>query len=183
MSRTRYYKKKKRSTLTVITKAKELIDITFTYTKNYPKIDRFTLKDKIRNTTLEILELLVEANEVYIDYKLIKDLNKSIKAMKEKKKKMMGSQEVDTNEMLFVEQKLLTLKLTAATELNTRLNKRRDLQNKVFAKLSMLDYYIEISYKKKLINSKKEQIWSEALTDVSNLLGAWIKSDRKRFNY
>ena len=182
MSRSKYYKKRKKSDLRVITKAKELVDVSYNYTENFPNIDRFTLRDKIRNTAIEVVELLVETNEIHIDHKLIRDLNRSIQSVKEKKKLLTGKTKVDINEMIFIEQKLLILKLTAAIEFNSRIKARRDLQNKTFAKLSMMDYYIEISYKKKLINEHKKEVWADVLEDVSNLLGAWVKSDEKRVN-
>ena len=57
--------------MSVMTKAKDLISITFQYTENWPKVDRFTVKDRVRNTALEIYELLITANETFVDFKLL----------------------------------------------------------------------------------------------------------------
>jgi hypothetical protein len=66
--------------MSVMTKAKDLISITFQYIESWPKVDRFTVKDKARNTALEIYELLVTANEAFVDFKLLEGLGKSISA-------------------------------------------------------------------------------------------------------
>jgi hypothetical protein len=86
-------------------------------------------------------------------------------------------------ELLAVENKLLTLRLTLASQSGAGVEKRRDLQGRVFSKISILDYYIQLALKRKLITSRNEERWIEALMDVRNLLGAWIRADRKRYNY
>lgn len=180
MHRTQKYVERKPSEMKVFLKTKELIDITFAYTENWPKIDRFTLKDRVRNIALSILELLAEANEVYIEHKLLGDLYKTIKAIEANKN---NNKKSSIEETLFLENKLLLLKLTAATKLDEKLSLRRSLQNKAFAMINIMDYFIELAYKRKLINENKQERWAGVLEDVSNLLGAWVKSDKKRFDY
>lgn len=165
--------------MTVLTKAKVLITTTFQYTENWPKLDRFTLKDRVRVAALEIYENLVLANETFVDFKLLEDLSKSIKHYEQKKKELS----FDNPLYQSLEQKLTSLRLTAATQLGDRVSKRRDFQGLVFARLSIMDFYIQLAFERKLITSEKEERWCHALTDVRNLLGAWIRADRKRYNY
>ena len=172
----------------VMTKAKELISITFQHTENWPKVDRFTIKDKVRNTALEIYELLVTANETFVDFKLLEDLSKSIKAYEVKRQDLqqvcLKEERLEKHmELIAMDNKLLTLRLTLASQIGDRVTKRRDLQGRVFSKISILDYYIQLALERKLITPKKEERWIEILTDVKNLLGAWIRVDRKRYNY
>lgn len=46
--------------------------------------------------------------------------------------------------------------------------------------LNLLKVHIRISYKYKYITMNNYQTWSNQLTDISNLLGGWIKSCLKR---
>lgn len=50
----------------VITKAKDILTYTFTIAENAPKKFRFTLTTRMHNTSLDILENLILANEIMI---------------------------------------------------------------------------------------------------------------------
>ncbi len=52
--------------LTVITKAKDLCSYVLTITENSPKRFRFTLTSRLQNLSLDVIENLYQANEVYV---------------------------------------------------------------------------------------------------------------------
>lgn len=54
------------SELMVITKAKDIVRYSFTIAENAPKKFRFTLTTRIHNTSLDILENLILANEIML---------------------------------------------------------------------------------------------------------------------
>lgn len=54
------------SELMVITKAKDIVKYTFAIAENSPKKFRFTLVTRIHNTSLDVLENLIFANEVML---------------------------------------------------------------------------------------------------------------------
>lgn len=54
--------------------------------------------------------------------------------------------------------------------------KRIKILNKLDVKLKMLKVMIRISNKKKYISSKNYYAWSKKITNISNMMGAWIKS-------
>lgn len=54
------------SELVVITKAKDLCDYILTVTDKSPKRFRFTLTSRLQNYSLDIIEYLILANEVYV---------------------------------------------------------------------------------------------------------------------
>lgn len=166
---------KKTSEMAIFTKSKELITLTYQLSENWPKKYRFDLTTRIRNTSIDIYEALIEANEIYVDTKLLDDLRKSIDHLKGK---LSNNQ---TNTSPFLEFKLLTLKLTEANKLDERITKRRDIQNQAFASLKKIDYFFTEAYSNKLINAKKWERVSELITEITRLLKAWLKSDRKRF--
>ena len=163
----------------VLTRAKELITLTHKYTTNWPNVDKFTLKDRARLTALGIYENLVTANETFIDFTMLNDLKRSIKHYKNRRDMFPE----DSIQYMLIQLNLTTLKLTTATQLGDQVKARRDIQGAAFTRLSILDYYIQLAYDLKYINDKQEERWCSLLTDVKNLLGAWIKADRKRYNY
>lgn len=57
---------KSKSELEIFTKAKELCDYILTITEKSPKKFRFTLTSRMINTSLEIVEILYGANEIYL---------------------------------------------------------------------------------------------------------------------
>ena len=57
---------KKQSELTVITKAKDLCSYVMTVTQKSPKHFRYTFVNRLQNLTLDIVENLIMANEIYV---------------------------------------------------------------------------------------------------------------------
>ncbi len=47
--------------------------------------------------------------------------------------------------------------------------------NNLDASLNLQKVYIRLSYRYKYINIKNYSTWSESITDICNMLGAWIK--------
>lgn len=58
--------------------------------------------------------------------------------------------------------------------------KRINILNELDVELKMLKVLIRVSYKNKYINSKNYAAWSKKIFNISNLLGAWIKSCQKQ---
>ena len=52
--------------------------------------------------------------------------------------------------------------------------------NKLDIELKVLKMLIRISYKRKYINVNNYEAWSRKITNVSNLMGGWIKSCLKQ---
>lgn len=48
--------------------------------------------------------------------------------------------------------------------------------NKLDVNLKMLKVLVRLSHKKKYINNKNYAAWSRKITDISNLMGGWMKS-------
>ncbi|WP_274968565.1 four helix bundle protein [Succinimonas amylolytica] len=63
------YRKKQQSELTVITRANELCSYIFTVTQKSPKQFRFTFTGRLQNSSLNVLEYLIRANETPLDRK------------------------------------------------------------------------------------------------------------------
>lgn len=63
---------------------------------------------------------------------------------------------------------------------NKACDKRERLKilHKMDVNLKMLKIFIRLSYKNKYINGNNYGAWSRKITNVSNLLGGWIKSCR-----
>ncbi len=59
----------KQDDLIVITKTRKLIEYIFTVTEKSPKKFRYSLIVRLQNLSLDILENLLRANEVFIDTK------------------------------------------------------------------------------------------------------------------
>lgn len=172
-----YSAKKIKNEMEIFLKAKELISNTYLVTETWPKKYRFDFTQRLRNSCLSVYELIIEANEVYIDTKLIDDLRKSIDHWKNEITKNPD------NNNYFLQNKLLMLQITKANKLDERINKRRDKQDKAFAELKKIDFYYSEAFSMKLINVKKWEFLSCLINDLNNLLKAWISSDRKRFKY
>lgn len=58
-------------------------------------------------------------------------------------------------------------------------NEKKELKKIILAKLSMLDFYIERSYKNKIINEKVCKKKCRELENISKLVYGWIRSDSK----
>lgn len=59
--------------------------------------------------------------------------------------------------------------------------KRRELQHKAITKTQMLLYFAQLAAEEKVILPKQYAQISKQGSDVINMLGAWIKSERNRF--
>ena len=59
-------------------------------------------------------------------------------------------------------------------------SKRVIILNELDVDLKMLKVLIRVSYKSKYISSKNYSAWSKKIFNISNLLGAWIKSCLKQ---
>ena len=57
---------KKQSELTVITKAKDLCTYVMTVTQKSPKHFRYTFVNRLQNLSLDIVEKLIRADEIYV---------------------------------------------------------------------------------------------------------------------
>lgn len=62
-----------------------------------------------------------------------------------------------------------------------RFEKRRDLQQEAFTNIKMLSYISQIAMEQGCILPKQYEIITKHLYDCQNMLGAWVKSDNKRF--
>ncbi len=57
------------------------------------------------------------------------------------------------------------------------LKERKQLQIRILAKISMLDFYLERAYKKKYINEKQCLAKSSELEVIDKMIYKWIKSE------
>ena len=174
------YKTNKKSEMAIFTKTKELITVTYDITENWPKKYRYDFTSSIRNSSIKAYELVVEANEIFIDSKFISDLKRSIEGIKSNISKSNPKIDISYSG---IENKLLKLKIIKASKLDERISKRRDKQNQAFAEIKKIEFFYSEAYARKLINAKKWERLSGIILDSINLLKAWISSDRKRFEY
>ncbi len=61
-------------------------------------------------------------------------------------------------------------------------NRRLELQHKAMTRLKLLCYIAQLSMEQKAILYKQYELITRQAYDCQNMLGAWIKSDRKRFS-
>ena len=59
-------------------------------------------------------------------------------------------------------------------------SRRIMILNNLDTDLKMLKVLIRLSYKNKYINKRNYAVWSKKIFNISNLLGAWIKSCLKQ---
>lgn len=163
--------------LTVIVKAKELAGKVFEVTDKSPKKFRFTIVSKLQNLSLDVIFYISRANEVFVDVKLLLDLDKSIKALSVQK------QFHSDEERYHVQNKLFTLKLTRATTFEGRISKRIDLQHEALASLKEMDFLVVFAKEQGAILPRQHEQIAGLIWEVRKLIGAWIRSDRHRYNY
>lgn len=60
---------------------------------------------------------------------------------------------------------------------------RLDFQHKAITELNLLGYMAQLSMEQTCITAKQYEQITKKIYDCKNLLGAWIKSDSKRFGY
>ncbi len=167
--------RRRESELIVITKAKELSRYVFQVTQHAPKKFRFSLVSKMQTLSLEVIECIYQANETYVDLKLLQDLEHSLQATT-----LDG---VDLEEFYFRKNKRLQLRMARATLYEERVSRRFDHAFAAITKLKELDHMVVLSREMLCIMPKQHELIAKHIWDVRNLLGAWIKSDRKRYKY
>ncbi len=123
------------SELRVVTAAKNLCSYVLTVTNKSPKSFRFTLVSRLQNLSLDIIENIYKANEVFVQNK--------------------DSQHVQ---------------------------KRLDLQHSALTSVKILAYISLLAREQGCILPKQYEQISKLVHDCQYLLGAWIKSDRTRFD-
>ena len=62
-----------------------------------------------------------------------------------------------------------------------RLEQRRDYQQKAFTNIKRLSFIAQVSMEQQCILPKQYEQITKKLYDCQNLLGAWVKSDNKRY--
>lgn len=62
---------------------------------------------------------------------------------------------------------------------NLNIENKKDIKIEILSKLSMLDFYLERSYKNKIISEKVCKKKCNELEKISKLVYGWIKSDNK----
>ena len=67
-------------------------------------------------------------------------------------------------------------------EAKVKAQRRLDLQHSAMTKARLLAFISQLAVEQKALLSKQYEQISMQSTDVLNLLGAWIKSDRNRFS-
>ena len=68
------------------------------------------------------------------------------------------------------------LELTYEANLSTDNLKKKDLLEKVLAKVKIIDFLVNICYDKQIINSKKYIKFGNSIDDISKYVVGWIKS-------
>ena len=123
------------SELSVVTAAKNLCSYVLMVTNKSPKSFRFTLVSPLQNLSLDIVENIYKANEVFVQNK--------------------DSQHVQ---------------------------KRLDSQHSALTSAKILAYISLLAREQGCILPKQYEQISKLVHDCQYLLGAWIKSDRTRFD-
>lgn len=59
-------------------------------------------------------------------------------------------------------------------------SKRIGILNEMDIDIKMIKVLVRLSYKKKYISSNNYKAWSKKITNISNLLGGWIKACLKQ---
>ncbi len=167
---------KTKAELEVMSKIKALNTLIFEITQKSPKQFRFSLVSRMQNLSLDLLEAIYRVNDTYIDMRIIKDMNKSIEHAKR-----AGAADGDGELKLFFMNKQFRLKLARADKLQERVEKRLDFSQSAMTDLKLLDYLVTLSESCGCITSRQRERLVRAMYEVRMLLGAYIKSDRRRF--
>lgn len=163
--------------LMVIAASKKLAEHIFRVGQRAPKQYRFSLIGRLQNLSLDIVGLLYRANETFIDQKMLTDMDKSIQALTGR-----GGYATE-QERYFHENKLFMLKLNRAQLFDSRVQKRFDRQHEAMTRLKELDFLLTLSRDMGALLPKQQEQAAKLLFDARNLLGAWIKADKKRFGW
>ena len=154
--------------LSIITEAKRLSSYIFNTTQNSQQKFRFSLTGRMQGISLDIVDGLYDANDVFVENKLVKDLEKSIRYEEERDKNS---------------DKLLTLRLARAKEMNTRVELRLGNQYKVRTLIKKLEHLVTLASEMNCIRMNQREVMAEHIKNIKKLLDAWIKSDKKRYGY
>ncbi|HBF76913.1 MULTISPECIES: four helix bundle protein [Clostridium] len=165
--------------LTIIKKAKDLSAYIFQITQHSPKKFRFSLITRLQNYSLDLIDCLNDANTTFIDIKLLRDLDKSIRAATYKLNNVVKTQ----SEACYFGNKILTLKLTKATKFDEEIKQRLNLQHKALSLLQKIDHLTLTSKEMYCINNKQQEMIAKYISDIRKLLYKWISSDKKRYKY
>ena len=65
--------------------------------------------------------------------------------------------------------------------IDARLEERRSYQQEAFTSMKMLSFLAQVAMEQKSILPKQYEQITKKLYDCQNLLGAWVKSDHKRY--
>ncbi len=163
--------------LKVISKAKELSAVIFEITERSPKKYRFTLVSRMQNISLDIIAELYEANDTYIDMKIISDMTKTIDHVKNIKE--FASEE----ERIHYQNKLFELKLTKAMKLEEKVTQRLNHSYGALTGVKKLDYLTVLSAQMQCITPKQQERLAKLIYELKALIGGFIKSDKQRYNY
>lgn len=66
------------------------------------------------------------------------------------------------------------------TDIKTYKRERNELQTKAITYCDELIFYIELSFKLNIINSKSMEYWSKMVSDIKHMTIAWRTKDRSR---
>lgn len=86
-------------------------------------------------------------------------------------------------EKLYLENKILTLKLTRASKLDKRIEERISFQYQALNSLRDLDHLTTTAREMHCLTYKEQEHIAGLIEDIRKLLYKWIESDRRRFNY
>lgn len=66
------------------------------------------------------------------------------------------------------------------TDIKMHKRERNELQTKAITYCDELIFYIELSFKLNIINSKSMEYWSKMVSDIKHMTIAWRTKDRQR---
>lgn len=162
----------------MINKAEELSNYILKTTDKSPRKFRFTLISKLQNNSLNIHAKLNEANDTFIDLKILGGLDRSIASATKQLDKTDNFME-----KLYLENKILTLKLTRSSKLEKKIEDRISCQYEALNFLRDLDHITTVAREMYCLTYKEQEHIAGLIEEVRKLLYKWIESDRKRFNY
>jgi hypothetical protein len=171
--------KPKHAELIVIVRAKELAAVVFEVCELAPKKFRQDLLPAMRNAALDIVRYINRANNTYIDVKLLKDLDRAVAAAE----KMEAARAFDEPPSEFEQLRLFALKLAKAFKHEERVSRRLEYSFEAMNFVNELEHLITLATGYQAITLRQRERLSDVLDHVKNLIGAFIKSDKKRYGY
>lgn len=82
-------------------------------------------------------------------------------------------------QLLYANEVRMSVKSTKLLE--KRLEQRRNFQQQAFTNMKMLAYFSRLAMEQQCILPKQYEQITKKLYDCQNLLGAWVRSDNKRY--